>query len=188
MSRKNKQFLDIYRELETELKATLNTTVLDYESKLSPPELQERLKICRVMRNYLTHAELDFIEVTDKQLTFLEKQTEKIARGKLVAKDKAKKAPLQKEGCTIKATLPILNKFGYAPIQTAKGVVLYSKDDAIYDIANEKKKVEIRKNHSHTKVPTIAKTTPLETLAPGVYVVTENGKVDGKYVGVLKVD
>ena len=86
-ARDNREFLDSYRRLEdaishgTKLSAT---SVLSYENKLAndgDTESSEKLKVCRIMRNYMTH-HVDgatFLSATPKMTAFIGKQADKVA-------------------------------------------------------------------------------------------------------------
>lgn len=69
-----KDFINAYSELERELKA-FNRTVLEYEESLnlSDPALSDKLKVCRICRNYIQHHRSDetFISPTQEQTDFL---------------------------------------------------------------------------------------------------------------------
>ena len=56
----NNKFLDAFKNLENELRAD-NTTVLDYENSLKDSNMQEKLKLCRITRNYLSHQDTKFV-------------------------------------------------------------------------------------------------------------------------------
>lgn len=101
-AKENKEFLDAYRRLEdaishgTKLKAT---TVLSYENTLSDQgdtEASEKLKVCRIVRNYMTHHAdgTTFLSATPKMTAFIGKQAEKIAALETTAGNVAKRAPV----------------------------------------------------------------------------------------------
>lgn len=101
-ARDNKEFLDAYRRLEdaishsTKLKVT---TVLSYENILSDQgntEASEKLKVCRIVRNYMTHHAdgTTFLSATPKMTAFIGKQAEKVAALETTAGNVAKKVPV----------------------------------------------------------------------------------------------
>lgn len=72
MASNAEKFLDLYREYET----LLRDAGLDYKELEEQADdlLQNRLRINRQIRNYLTHNhDAGFLEVSDKQLLFMEK-------------------------------------------------------------------------------------------------------------------
>lgn len=71
--RKEDEFLSVYRELETILRNRgLNYKTLEEESD---ERMNNRLRICRVIRNYLVHIDdVGFLCVTDMQIDFLKEQ------------------------------------------------------------------------------------------------------------------
>ncbi len=76
MSKKTDKFLELYRTYET----VLREQGLDYKTREESSEepLQGRLRICRQIRNYLTHnQDVGFLEVSDLQIKTLEQWIEK---------------------------------------------------------------------------------------------------------------
>ena len=70
MTRTN--FLEKYKELERTL-ALIETDVLNYENIFTNSEDSNKLKMCRMTRNYLQHNnDQNFVEPTDKMIRFLE--------------------------------------------------------------------------------------------------------------------
>lgn len=70
--KKSDKFLGLYREYET----VLRDQGIDYKvlEENADDMLQNRLRICRQMRNYLTHNhDAGFLEVSDNQIRFMEK-------------------------------------------------------------------------------------------------------------------
>ena len=97
----NDKFLDAFRALDTELKSD-GTTVLDYENSLETAE-QEKMKVCRIMRNYMSHNDTTFVVATNDQIKFLNEQIDNIKRKAHTVKDEMKRIK------TFKATEPIKN-------------------------------------------------------------------------------
>lgn len=86
-AKENREFLDAYRRLEdalahgTKLDAS---TVLAYENMLSgndDTEAAEKLKVCRIIRNYMTHHAdgSTFLSATPKMTAYIAKQAERVA-------------------------------------------------------------------------------------------------------------
>ena len=67
----NDRFLEAYKGLETELKAN-GLVPLDFENKMSEGTDKERLKVCRIMRNYISHNDVNFLCATLDQIKFIE--------------------------------------------------------------------------------------------------------------------
>ena len=84
------KFLDAYRNLENELRAE-NKTVLEYENSLQDANIQEKLKLCRITRNYLSHQDTKFASVSKEMLDFLDKLAKEINLKAHTVKDEMKK-------------------------------------------------------------------------------------------------
>lgn len=74
MHKKNEKFLQTFKELEQVLRE-VNLDVKTYEEQISTAE-QEQLRICRQMRNYLSHSSNpDLLIASDQQILFLKTLT-----------------------------------------------------------------------------------------------------------------
>lgn len=79
MTKNTEKFLETYKKLETTLrKAEQFNSVFEYENSLTDPEIVEKLKLCRLTRNYIVHNEnsVDFVAPTSEMISFLAKQCE----------------------------------------------------------------------------------------------------------------
>lgn len=179
MNKDNIAFLDAYKALEGELKYE-EKTVLDYENSLQGTE-QEQLKVCRIMRNYLSHNDSTFIQATKEQIAFLTKLTEAIRRKSHTVKDELKRIKAIAPNETIANIIPIVDKYGIVPMETKDGYYLIDRTILLRHIANKKKKIELPKKLP--KVNLTTKDTRIETLAKGIYVVEDKGKYVGLYIG-----
>lgn len=178
----NEKFLDAFRALDTELK-TDGKTVLDYENSLDTLE-QERLKVCRIMRNYMAHNDTTFLSTTTDQVKFLETQVQNIRKSAHTVKDEMKRVKLIKTG-TITDFAVLLDKFPIVPVESKLGIFLVDKEVLIHQIAEGNKKIIVP-----TKLPKykyISKTERMEYVNSGTYIVTEDGTSTGTYIGILIV-
>lgn len=83
MSKNPEKFLEAYKKLETILRKTEKyNSVFEYESILTNPETVERLKLCRLIRNYIVHNEnsADFVAPTNEMISFLTKQCKEVQK------------------------------------------------------------------------------------------------------------
>ena len=73
---KNIKYLEIYRRFESVLKADGKYfTVKDYEDSLEKDKIkQNKIRMCRLIRNYIEHENHTFLEATDEMIAFLEKE------------------------------------------------------------------------------------------------------------------
>lgn len=179
----NEKFLDAFRALDTELKSD-GSTVLDYENSLDTLG-QERLKVCRIMRNYMAHNDTTFLATTNEQIKFLEEQVTEIRKKAHTVKDEMKRVKLIKATAAIKDVIASIDKFPIAPIETKVGLYLVDKDILIHNLAIGNKKIAIP-----VRLPryaTIAKDERIENIGSGTYVVTSDGTINGTYVGIITI-
>lgn len=177
----NEKFLDAFRALDTELKSD-GMTVLDYENSLDTLG-QERMKVCRIMRNYMAHNDTTFLTTTNEQIKFLDDQVVEIRKKAHTVKDEMKKVKLIKATAAIKDVIASIDKFPVAPIETKAGLYLVDKDTLIHNLALGNKKIAIPARLP--KYVTIAKDERIENISSGIYVVTSDGTVTGTYVGLI---
>lgn len=179
----NEKFLDAFRALDTELKSD-GSTVLDYENSLDTLG-QERLKVCRIMRNYMAHNDTTFLATTNEQIKFLEEQVTEIRKKAHTVKDEMKRVKLIKATTAIKDVIASIDKFPIAPIETKVGLYLVDKDTLIHNLALGNKKIAIPARLP--KYATIAKDERIENISSGTYVVTSDGTINGTYVGIITI-
>ena len=179
----NDKFLAAYKQLEAELKCD-EKTVLDYEATLQGV-VAEQLKSCRIMRNYMAHNDLEFLNATNNQIKFLNEQIANIRKTAQLVKNATKKIPLAKETELLKNIAVTVQKYGVAPIQTTKGIYLVNSDIIVANYVSANKKLSIP-----TKIPKYQYISPTVRLSEvdnqtKIYIVTDDGTSKGQYIGVL---
>ncbi len=179
----NEKFLDAFRVLDTELKAD-GISVLDFENTL-PAKEQDKLKVCRIMRNYMAHNDTTFLTTTTTQVKFLEQQTSKIRKKARVVKDEMKRIKPVKVTVPIKDIINILDKNPVAVIETKEGLYLVDKDILVHQLAAGNKKIIPPKRLP--KYSVVSKDTRMDSLGSGMYIVTDNGELGGVYAGILEI-
>lgn len=173
-------FLDAYKSLENELRDD-GLTVLDFENTMKEGTNKERLKVCRIMRNYMSHNDTNFLTASDKQVSFLEDLIDQIRSKAYCVKDAMKKPKLEKPTITIKNLVILVDKYGIVPIEVkGKGIFLVDKDILIHQMAVGNKKIVIPARLP--KYPTLDKMIRMDKVDKGTYIVLEKEK----YVGVLR--
>ena len=72
---KNTKYLDLYRRMESAIKSSGKyNSVKEYEDSLETnSEKQNKLRMCRMMRNYMEHENITFVEASDAMIEFVEK-------------------------------------------------------------------------------------------------------------------
>jgi CBS domain-containing protein len=191
----NEKLLALFREYET----LLREAGKDYKQVEDAAEdfLQNRMRMVRQTRNYLTHShDAGFVETSDKQVAFLEK---------LVTEEKLSGDILKKHLKTIKATscavdeklFDVLQKMlklkvGALPVVGVDGklagTVSMAEATRAYLDAERPKTVKlsvIKKLNKSVpcRTPETAMSSVLGMEEPLVCC-TDNGKMDGKFLGV----
>ena len=179
----NDKFLTAYKQLEAELKCD-EKTVLDYEATLQGV-VAEQLKSCRIMRNYMAHNDLEFLNATNNKIKFLNEQIANIRKTAQLVKNATKKIPLAKETELLKNIAVTVQKYGVAPIQTTKGIYLVNSDIIVANYVSANKKLSIP-----TKIPKYQYISPTVRLSEvdnqtKIYIVTDDGTSKGQYIGLL---
>lgn len=180
----NEKFLDAFRALDTELKSD-GKTVLDYENTLESTE-QERLKVCRIMRNYMSHNDTTFLEATNEQITFLNEQVTYLRSLAHTVKDEMKRTKLVKATEYIKNIIPLVDKSKIIPIETSNGIFLVDSNYLIHQLSLGNKKLSFP--NRFPKYNYVNKLDKIEDLTKNsIYIVTDTGTKDGKYLGILNL-
>lgn len=117
-------FLERYKQLETDVMAKRGISVFDFENGMPESPDKDRLKTCRIMRNYMQHNDLDFLSPSIKQCDFLQKMSEQVTGRKTYARDAMKRVreSLQEKD-NIQAAFSKLSNSGYsfAPLTDTHG-------------------------------------------------------------------
>jgi len=84
------QFLQEYKQLEGYAKAAGYDSVLDIEQQMTDQEEQEKLKLCRITRNYIVHHAdgTEFAAVSDGMISFIQGLSTSLIADKLKAEDR----------------------------------------------------------------------------------------------------
>lgn len=115
-------FLEAYRRLEDAISHSTKlrvTNVLGYENSLSDSgdtEQAEKLKACRIIRNYMTHHAdgVTFLTATPKMTAFIGKLADGIASMEMTAGKAARKAPVLTPSTSMRDAAESFSSHGYA--------------------------------------------------------------------------
>lgn len=176
-------FLESFKALETELRLYENKTVLDYENELVGTA-QEKLKCCRIMRNYMSHNDVTFLAASSEQCKFLNDCVREIRKKAHTVKDELKKVKVLKPTANIKEIVQSVHKFNYSVVKFKQGYYIVDSDILISNLAKNNKKIEMPKKLP--KVKFVAKTVRFQQLSPDVYIVTSDGTANGQYLGIVE--
>lgn len=185
------KFLESYKEYESVLREQ-NIDTKEFEEQ-SDDVTANRLRICRMMRNYLSHnSDAGFLVVSERQVKFLEKLTMDLRMGQDVVKKHLKSV---KTGtCTLKDkctdVLARMNKLKVTefPVYDVESKIFGTV--SIYDIGNlvlesrTKKVSDIKKFGRDYAI--VTPDMKIEDVPKDVTVYcTSDGTVDGKLLGVM---
>lgn len=178
---KNEDFMDAFRELDTEIKAQGFISVNDYEATMPDGSLEkEELKVCRIMRNFMAHNNMTFLTASMEQVKFLNNLTTELRKKAHTVKDEMKRVKTVTPSTPIKDMLQPICKFPIIPMELKDGsLYLITKDIILENLANGNKKIEVPK-----KLPKYSVTDKLEkieNLTSGVYIVMDKSA----YVGII---
>lgn len=177
----NDKFLDAFRALDSELKDQ-GSTVLEYENSLKDGSVEkEKLKVCRIMRNYMSHNDTTFLTASTEQIKFLDAQTEEVLKRAHLVKDEMKRVKPLKATAPIKDIIAALDKFPVCPLETKAGIYLVDKDILVHQLAGGAKKIAVPAKLPKYKITT--KMTKIEDLTSGTYLVIEKDA----YIGIIIV-
>lgn len=181
----NNKFLEAYRGLENELRYE-NKSVLDYENKIKDSNTQEKLKLCRICRNYMAHQDTNFVSASKDMIAFIENLTKEIRLSGDIVKNHVKKAKTAYSTDSIKNIIPLCAKNKVPIVDKKSGQVLYiaDADFIVKQLAKNNKKLDLPKKLPKYKY--IDKEERIDKLS-GLYIVTSDGTSTGKYIGILEV-
>lgn len=176
----NDNFLDAFRALDSELKLE-NTTVLDFENSLDSNN-QEKLKVCRIMRNYMSHNDVTFLTATNEQIKFLTSLTLDIRKKSHIVSDEMKRIKPIKYTEPIKNIITQIVKFPIVPIETKLGIYLVDTDILLKQLAKGNKKIEVPARLP--KYKTVSKMDRIDSIAANTTYIVLDDKTS-KYIGIL---
>lgn len=179
----NEKFLDSFRSLETELKDQ-GLSYLDYENSMKDGSVdKEKLKVCRIMRNYMSHNDTVFLTASNEQIKFLDEQTTEVLKKAHLVKDEMVRVKEIKYTEPIKNVIAALDKYKCVPIVNKDVMYLVDSSILIHQLASNAKKITIPVRIPKYKY--VSKMSKLDDLTAGTYIVTDTGTADGKYLGLL---
>lgn len=175
----NDNFLDTFSVLDSELKLE-NNTILEFENSLDSNS-QEKLKVCRIMRNYMSHNDVTFLSVTNEQIKFLNSLTLNIRKKSHIVSDEMKRIKPIKSTELIKNIIMQIVKFPIVPIETKLGN-LVDTDILFKQLAKGNKKIEVPARLP--KYKTVSKMDRINSIVTNTIYIVLDDKTS-KYIGIL---
>ena len=176
----NDNFLDTFSVLDSELKLE-NNTILEFENSLGSNS-QEKLKVCRIMRNYMSHNDVTFLSVTNEQIKFLNSLTLDIRKKSHIVSDEMKRIKPIKSTELIKNIIMQIVKFPIVPIETKLGIYLVDTDILFKQLAKGNKKIEVPARLP--KYKTVSKIDRINSIVTNTIYIVLDDKTS-KYIGIL---
>lgn len=192
------QFLQEYKQLETYTQASEFGTVLNFEQSLTDTEKQEKLKLCRITRNYIVHHAdgTEFAAVSDGMIAFIRDLSLSLIADKLKAEDRMSALTPVKMTDTLSGATKKLIKSGlswipvtapqmiYVGVLSTKLILDFIKQGINVDTPlSEIKKFKAEAGKEALAVPVTTVSAPITDLASTPAVVLDENKK--KYKGVI---
>lgn len=201
------KFLAAYKNLESEIRTlNPNDSIYDYENRLSEsdPVKSEKLKVCRINRNFIQHntdGEKFVSVISDKWVDFLNSEANAIHSRNDLVKKHLYKATAINEKTTISEAMDIIvkSKIDVVPVVIVKNtfygivtpmqiLVAYKKAGSVrsklLDFVPLKAIEKTRMNYEYAKL-----TDRYVDFAPKMpVIITSDGNEQGTYIGFLKGD
>lgn len=171
---RNDTFLDVYKKFEFAVRNVYNCTVKEYEDMLvNESSRQEKIRMSRLTRNYLSHQDMKFVEATQDMVDFIQEELIKLDEGELPVKKKmisVRVTPKETELLTTTCDWMSKKKIVATPIFNDKdfAVGVLTQNDIVKFIAsgnfNKTKKTNVIV--SPYKFKFLSETTPMKTVYP----------------------
>lgn len=194
MAKKNykAEYLDKYKKLEELLRQSQESpdSIFELETNYNNSKEAEKLKLCRLVRNYLQHNTDDFIEPSEEMIKFLDSEVNAIESKFLRVKDQYTRAKAISEDLTFKEAILLLNTKNFLPVVNKDNLVIGTFNDTVIrkSIKNNKlnNKIKTNKDLLSGVLPFVSINDNIKDIQSGSYIVTLNGNKSEKYKGILE--
>lgn len=194
MSKKNYkvEYLDKYKKLEELLRQSQESpdSIFELETNYNNSKEAEKLKLCRLVRNYLQHNTDDFIEPSEEMIKFLDSEIFEIESKFLRVKDQYTRTKAISEDLTFKEAILLLNTKNFLPVVSKDNLVIGTFNDTVIrkSIKNNKlnNKIKTNKDLLSGVLPFVSINDNIKDIQSGSYIVTLNGNKSEKYKGILE--
>ena len=186
------EYLEKYKKLEELLRQSQESpdSIFELETNYNNSKEAEKLKLCRLVRNYLQHNTDDFIEPSEEMVKFLDSEINVIESKFLRVKDQYTRAKAISEDLTFKEAILLLNTKNFLPVVNKDNLVIGTFNDIVIrkSIKNNKlnNKIKTNKDLLSGVLPFVSMNDNIKDLQSGSYIVTLNGNKSEKYKGILE--
>ena len=186
------EYLEKYKKLEELLKQSqgFHDSIFELETSYNNSKEGEKLKLCRLVRNYLQHNTDVFIEPTEEMIKFLDSEIFEIESKFLRVKDQYIRSKAISEDLTFKEAILLLNTKNFLPVVNKDNLVIGTFNDTVIrkSIKNNKlnNKIKTNKDLLDGVLPFVSMNDNIKDIQCGSYIVTLNGNKSEKYKGILE--
>ena len=186
------EYLEKYKKLEELLKQSQGfpDSIFELETSYNNSKEGEKLKLCRLVRNYLQHNTDVFIEPTEEMIKFLDSEIFEIESKFLRVKDQCIRSKAISEDLTFKEAILLLNTKNFLPVVNKDNLVIGTFNDTVIrkSIKNNKlnNKIKTNKDLLDGVLPFVSMNDNIKDIQCGSYIVTLNGNKSEKYKGILE--
>ena len=186
------EYLEKYKKLEELLKHSQGfpDSIFELETSYNNSKEGEKLKLCRLVRNYLQHNTDVFIEPTEEMIKFLDSEIFEIESKFLRVKDQYIRSKAISEDLTFKEAILLLNTKNFLPVVNKDNLVIGTFNDTVIrkSIKNNKlnNKIKTNKDLLDGVLPFVSMNDNIKDIQCGSYIVTLNGNKSEKYKGILE--
>lgn len=170
---RNDTFLDIYKKFELAVRNTYNCTIKEYEDTITDNIKQEKIRISRLIRNYLSHQDMKFIEVTQEMIDFIQKELIALDEGEIPVCKKMfsiKNSPKENDLLTTTCNWMSKKKINASPVFNEKdfatGVVTQNEILKLVASGNFNKTKKTLIVTASYKFKFLSDTTPMKKVLP----------------------
>ena len=190
IKKENAEFLVAYKTFENTLRETKSISVLDFEASHNQDEIAEKIKLCRILRNYLSHHEDGdtFITISSAMTFYLKERTSDLRKDQIKVGDVVKRQKTLLPSDTVKTAVALVAKYDFAPVVDNTGLFVgtVSPQMLVSAMARSKMATSTKMNeiikvyNSNIIVADVDK--PLKDYELGAFIVAVR---EGKYRGVV---
>ena len=165
-------------------------TVLEFEESLTlkDAEANQKLKVCRIVRNYIQHNDVNFVEPSKEMIDFIANLSDYVRSLEMSANDVLKKLTPLTLSDTITAAAKKLSKNKLMPVVDKKKVCIgIVTDETIRAAVSKGTRPSSKLSNIESLIKSaaiISKDIPVKNITENS-VVTKDGTKNGQYVGVV---
>ncbi len=180
-------FLEAYKTLEKAVFEAENCPVYELEAKLGQEsEESGRLRMCRMMRNFLSHNDSSdaFVVPTPAMIAFLEEEAKKEKRKKKTAGEVSKRIKPVHENDPLQETVGRLARLPFMPVTDEDGILvgIITPESVCAVYAKSSLNARTKAGTAVVKCVPVSDDTPAEDISESCVVADASGKYKGVIV------